>query len=130
MVVAMASSSFYNRIIQGQKYKQDVLVIFYLSGFVYTSTRNPLADDIVSPGKFGCSGACVGKPPPDPLGGDYHTGPWLRTRGVGEGGPAHPDDTCRGALQLKWRTGSPWLLDHCDEEAEREEQSSPTFDLQ
>ena len=28
-----------------------------------------------------------------------------------------------------WRTGSPWLLDRCDEEAGREEQSSPTFDL-
>jgi len=26
--------------------------------------------------------------------------------------------------------GSPWLLDRCDEEAGREEQSSPTFDLQ
>ena len=25
---------------------------------------------------------------------------------------------------------SPWLLDHCDEEAGREEKSSPTFDLQ
>ena len=22
-------------------------------------------------------------------------------------------------LQLKWRTGSPWLLDHCDDEAGR-----------
>ena len=33
----------------------------------------------------------------------------------GEGGPAHPDDTLRGVLQLGWRTGSPWLLDHCDE---------------
>jgi len=29
-----------------------------------------------------------------------------------------------------WRTGSPWLLYHCDEEAGREEQSSLTFDLQ
>ena len=48
----------------------------------------------------------------------------------GEGGPALPDDTLRGVLQLGWRTGSPWLLDHCDEKAGREEQSSPTFDLQ
>ena len=43
---------------------------------------------------------------------------------------AHPDDTLRGALQLGWRTGSPWLLNCFDEEAGREEQSSPTFDLQ
>jgi len=34
-----------------------------------------------------------------------------------------------GVLQPGWRTGSPWLLDRCDEEAGREEQSSPTFDL-
>ena len=34
------------------------------------------------------------------------------------------------ALQLRWKTRSTWLLDHCDEEAGREEQSSPTFDLQ
>ena len=46
-----------------------------------------------------------------------------------EGGTAHPDDTLGGALQPGWRTGSPWLLDRCDEEAGREEQSSPTFDL-
>ena len=49
---------------------------------------------------------------------------------VGKGGPAHLDDTLRGAIQPNWRTGSPWLLDHCDEEAGREEQSSPTFDLE
>ena len=49
---------------------------------------------------------------------------------VTEGGPAHPDDTLRGAIQPNWRTRSPWLLDHCDEEAGREEQSSPTFDLE
>ena len=49
---------------------------------------------------------------------------------VGEGGPAHPDDNLREALQPRWRTGNPWLLDHCDEEAGREEQSSPIFDLQ
>ena len=49
---------------------------------------------------------------------------------VGEGGLAHPGDTCGRALQPRWRTGSPWLLDRCDEEAGREEQSSPTFDLQ
>ena len=40
------------------------------------------------------------------------------------------DDTHRGALQQRWRTGSPWLLNHCGEETGREEQSSPTFDLQ
>ena len=44
-------------------------------------------------------------------------GPWQRTGAVGEGGPAHPDDTLRGALQPRWRTGSPWSLDRCDEEA-------------
>ena len=32
-------------------------------------------------------------------------------------------------LQLGWRTGSPWLLYCCDEEARREEQSSLTYDL-
>ena len=57
-------------------------------------------------------------------------GPWQRTGAVGEGSPAHPDDTLRGALQPRWRTGTPWLLDRCDEEAGRVEQSSPTFDLQ
>ena len=70
---------------------------------------------------------------PIPLGGDHRTGPWQRTGIVGEGGLAHPDDTCGRALQPRWRTGftgSPWLLDRCDEEAGREEQSSPTFDLQ
>ena len=44
-----------------------------------------------------------------------------RTGAVGEGGPAHPDDTLRGAHQQRWRTGSSWLLDHCDEKAGREE---------
>ena len=44
-----------------------------------------------------------------------------RTGAVGEGGPAHPDDTLRGGLQQRWRTGSSWLLDHCDEKAGREE---------
>ena len=29
---------------------------------------------------------------------------------VGEGGTTHPDDTLRGVLQPRWRTGSPWLL--------------------
>ena len=48
---------------------------------------------------------------------------------VGKGGLEHPDDICGRALQPRWRTGSPWLLDHYDE-AGREEQSSPTFDLQ
>ena len=40
---------------------------------------------------------------------------------VDEGGPAHPDDTSGGALQPGWSTGSPRLLDRCDEEAGREE---------
>ena len=61
----------------------------------------------------------MGESPSDPLGGDYTAGPWQKTRAVGEGGPPHPDDTFRQALQPRWRTGSgsPWLLDHCDEEA-------------
>ena len=33
-----------------------------------------------------------------PLGGDHSAGLWQRTGGIGEGGPAHPDDTLRGAL--------------------------------
>ena len=45
------------------------------------------------------------------MGGDHHTGPWQGTGAVGEGGPAHPDDTRGGMLQQRWRTGSPWLLD-------------------
>jgi len=93
----------------------------------WRNTRMPARGD---DGDVSYSGACVEEPPPDPLGGDDHTGPWQRTGAVGEGGPAHPDDTCRGALQPRWRTGSPWLLDCCDEEAGREEQSSLTFDLQ
>ena len=60
----------------------------------------------------------MGESPCDRLGGDHSAGPWQRTGAVGEGGPAHPDDTLRGALQPRWRTGSPWLLDRCDEEAE------------
>jgi len=72
----------------------------------------------------------VGAPPPNPLGGDHRTGPWQRTGVVGERGLALLDDTCGRALQPRWRTGSPWLLDRCDEEAGGEEQSSPTFDLQ
>ena len=76
-------------------------------------------------GEVSCSGACVGESPSDPLGGDHSVGPWQRTGAVGEGGPAHPDDTLRGALQPR-----SWLLDCCDEEAGREEQSSLTFDLQ
>ena len=63
------------------------------------------------------------------VGGDHSTGPRQRTGIVAERGTAHPDDTLGGALQPGWRTGSPWLLDRCDEEAGREEQSSPTFDL-
>ena len=62
--------------------------------------------------------------------GDHSAGRWQRTGAVGEGGPTHPDDTLRGALQPGWRTGSSRLLDHCDEEVGREEQSLPTFDLQ
>ena len=81
-------------------------------------------------GEICCSGACVGESPSNRLLGDHSAGPWQRTGAVGEGGPSHPDDTLRGALQPGWRTGSPWLLDCCDKEAGREEQSSPTFDLQ
>ena len=81
-------------------------------------------------GEVSCSGECVGESPYNRLGKDHSAGPWQRTGAVGEGGPAHPNDTPRGALQPGWRTGSPWLLDRCDEEAVKEEQSSPTFDLQ
>ena len=59
----------------------------------------------------------MGAPPPDPPGRDHRTGPWQRIGVVGKGGLAHPDNTCGRALQLRWRTGSPWLLDRCDEEA-------------
>ena len=64
---------------------------------------------------------------PDLLGGDGSAGPRQRTGAVGEGDPAHPDDTLRGVLQLRWRIGSPWLIDCCDDEGE---QFPLTFDLQ
>ena len=64
----------------------------------------------------------MGELPPNPLGGDYRTGSWQETGAVGEGGPAHPDDTHGGVLQLRWRTGGSWILDRYDEEAGREEQ--------
>ena len=78
-------------------------------------------------GEVSCSEACVGESPSDRLGGAT-----VLDRGKGQEVllNAHPDDTLRGALQPGWRTGSPWLLDCCDEEAGREEQSLPTFDLQ
>ena len=66
-----------------------------------------------------CSRTCVGESPSNRLGGDHSAEPWQRTGVVGEGGPAHPDDTLRGVLQPGWRTGSPWLLDRCDEEVGR-----------
>ena len=53
---------------------------------------------------------------PDPLGGDCSSGPWQRTEAGGKGGPTHPDDTLGGALQMG-RTGIPWLLNNCDDEA-------------
>jgi len=84
------------------------------------------ADD----GEVCCSRACVGESPSDRLEGDHGAGPWQRTGTAGEGGTAHSDDTFTGALQPRRGTGSFWLLDHCDEEAGREEQSSLTFDLQ
>ena len=72
----------------------------------------------------------MGESPPDPLGGDHSVVPWQRTGAVREGGPAHSDDSLREAFQLRWRTGNSWILDCCDEEAGREEQLSPTFNLQ
>ena len=50
---------------------------------------------------------------------NHSGGPWHRKEAVGEGGPADPDDTLRGVLQPRWRTGSPWLLDYHGEEAGR-----------
>ena len=48
-----------------------------------------------------------------------------RTGAVGEGGPAHPDDILREVLQQRWRTGSSWLLDRCDEKAGRNKPHRP-----
>ena len=62
---------------------------------------------------------CVGE---SPLGRDSAE-PWQKTGAVSEGGPAHLDDTFRGALQPRWGTEWSWLLDCCDEETRREEQS-------
>ena len=39
----------------------------------------------------------------------HSAGSWQRTGAVDEGGPAHPDDTLRGALQPRWRTGSSYM---------------------
>ena len=47
------------------------------------------------------------------------TGKWQRTGAVGEEGPAHVDNTHEEVLHPRRRTGSPSLLDHCDEEAGR-----------
>ena len=41
----------------------------------------------------------MGETPPDPLGGDHSAGPWQRTVAVGEGSPAHPDDTLGGGRE-------------------------------
>ena len=71
----------------------------------------------------------MGEPPPHQLGGDIGAGQGQRIRRTtAEGGPVHTNDTFRG--QLGQRTGNPRLLDCVDEETGREEQSSPTFDLQ
>ena len=48
--------------------------------------------------EVGCSRACVGKPPHDPVGGDHSAGPLRGTEAGCGAGPAHSDDTCRGAL--------------------------------
>ena len=55
--------------------------------------------------ELGSSRPCMGEPPLNPLGGDHSPGPQQRTEAIGEGGPAHPDDTLRVALQLRRRTG-------------------------
>ena len=62
---------------------------------------------------------------PIPLGGDHRTGPWQWTGVVGEGSEAlHIQMT-----PVEERFNRDGGLE-CDEEAGREEQSSPTFDLQ
>jgi len=43
----------------------------------------------------------MGEPPLNPLGGDHSPGPQQRTGAIGEGGPAHLDDTLRVALQSR-----------------------------
>ena len=68
-----------------------------------------------------CSGACMGESPSDRLGGDQSAGLRQRTGAVADGGSAHPDDTLASTEM------EDWLLDRCDEEAGREEQSSPTL---
>ena len=47
---------------------------------------------------------------------------WRQGRGIA-------DEVCRITILLENSSWSPWLLDHCDEEGGREEQSSLTFDL-
>ena len=56
---------------------------------------------------------------PSGLGEDHTAGPWQKTGAVGEGGPAHSDNSHGGALQLRWSTRSPWLLEHRNEETGR-----------
>ena len=80
--------------------------------------------------KLAMSGACVGEPPPDQLRGDIGAGPWQRTGAVGEGGPAHLDNTLRGALRSRRRTRSLWLLDCYDGGGREGGAILTTFDLQ
>ena len=86
----------------------------------------------------------MGEPQPDPLGKLGKTVMLYHGRGqellVKEAlhiqmTPSEKRFNRDGGLEVPgcWKflvAGSPWLLDRCDEEAGREEQSLPTFDLQ
>ena len=79
-------------------------------------------------GEVRCSGDCLGESPSGRL-GETTVLDQGREQKLLVKEALHIQMTPR-ALQPGWRTESPWLLDHCDEEAGRDEQSSPTFDLQ
>ena len=63
-------------------------------------------------GEVSCSGPCMRTSPSNPVGGDNSAGPWQRIGAIDEGSPAYQHNTFRRALQPRWWTGSPWLLNH------------------
>ena len=71
----------------------------------------------------------MGESPSDPLGGDHSAGSWQRTGAVGEGGPAHPDNTLEECSNRDGGLEFPG----CWTAVMRKQGgaiSSPTFDLQ
>ena len=69
------------------------------------------------------SGICIGVPYPihrEEI--NISSVPWQGREDI-----IHPEDTHGGVVQPRWRTGSPWSVDHSDEEAKTEEHSLQLF---